>query len=309
MCVTPPSCGVSDPQCAGVTCCTASVVDAGAFDLRYHYGDDLEESVPRRVRTFVLDRFEVTWGRFATFVFDYDVPGQRPKAGAGAHPAFPDSGWDAAWSESLAWVPDSRRGLEKMLASAGQPVTSQTQNVDLPVRGLNWYMAYAFCIWDGGRLPTEAEWTYAAVGGAQGNRSYPWVPRDLDAPIVHADAVFSDAEQTQDGPAAVGTHSSGQGSFGQDDLAGNLAEWMLDNYQQRLEPACPFSGTTQVDAHECLKHDSGELRVQRGGSFRDGPGALRNTQRSYGVPDRYDQPIGFRCAREMPPATVAVAPD
>jgi len=301
-CVTPPSCGAKSQTCAGVSCCSASVVDGGKFDLRYRYatGDDATESeqVPRTVRSFILDRFEVTWSRFLELAEAYDDREKtRPKDGAGAHPAFPSSGWKAAWAESLALVPDSRRGLQNVLDRARRP--SPAESGDLPVRGINWYLAFAFCIWDGGRLPTEAEWAYAAVGGNDGQRIYPWTPRDRSASILAEDALFSDGETLEDvGP--VGTHPSGEGEFGQDDLAGNVAEWVADVYQERLEPDCADDGALRLDEHECLQREGGALRVQRGGSYRDNAEGLRNDARSYGLTDRSDQPIGFRCARDMP---------
>src|SRR5580704_6839465 len=46
---------------------------------------------------------------------------------------------------------------------------------NLPITEAHWYAAYAFCIWDGGFLPSEAEWNYAAAGGSD-QRAYPWSP-------------------------------------------------------------------------------------------------------------------------------------
>ena len=98
---------------------------------------------------------------------------------------------------------------------------------------IDWYDAFAFCAWDGGRLAMEAEWNYAAAGGSL-QQPYPWGAAMLDT--MHA--VY---ECTGDGSAAgqcwetdilnVGSKSpTGDGKWGQADLAGGVWEWNLDWY-------------------------------------------------------------------------------
>lgn len=91
----------------------------------------------------------------------------------------------------------------------------------MPVHYATWWEMYAFCIWDSGFLPTEAEWNDAAAGGAD-QRTYPW-----GTDLSPDNAVYSAPH-----PSTVGSKSpQGDGKWGQADLAGNMGEWTLDQYE------------------------------------------------------------------------------
>ncbi|WP_437978867.1 formylglycine-generating enzyme family protein [Sorangium sp. So ce295] len=240
---------------------------------------------------FLLDRFEVTVGRFRKFVEAY--PESKPAAGAGAHPLLDGSGWNADWASQL---PAGAPELTVAVKCNGTYQTWTDEAGDhehLPMNCLNWYVAFAFCAWDGGRLATEAEWNYAAAGGGE-QRPYPWSDSASDAILDRSHAVY---DCTGDGSASgscafrdiqpVGSRSSaGDGRWRQADLAGNMWEWVLDWYAGYATSCDNCANTTSVSN-----------RALRGGSFDYDASYLLSSARGYGSPSRRYHFAGARCAR------------
>lgn len=232
--------------------------------------------------SFSLDTFEVTVGRFRKFVGGY--PGSKPGAGAGANPNVPGSGWNATWDSSL---PADQAAL---VASVNCSPASQTwtntvgSNENMPISCTNWFLAFAFCAWDRGRLATEAEWEYAASGGE--NRPLPWTT-DSSAPDS-GHAVYNTSAA-----ANVGSRAAGVGKWGHHDLSGNLWEWVLDWYASYSSSTCS----------DCAAVVTGSDRVARGGYWGTvfvygGEGDLRAALRNHAPPAiAGDAGLGFRCAR------------
>ncbi|WP_437982092.1 formylglycine-generating enzyme family protein [Sorangium sp. So ce117] len=255
---------------------TEGVVVGGQFnrlnDARY----------PATVADFQLDRFEATVGRFRQFVAGY--PATKPKAGAGAHPLIEGSGWDPAWDASLPAGQDELRASLQCDANFRTWTDEPAGNEAAPINCVSWYLAFAFCAWDEGRLPTEAEWNYAAVGGNE-HRAYPWgdeVPsQDL--------AVFGcDSTTTVCPIPSVGSKSpAGDGKWGHADLAGSLFEWVLD-YHADLTATCTNCAALT---------DGGFGRGSRGGAFSHTEETLSPTYRIGELPERTLSFYGFRCAR------------
>jgi sulfatase modifying factor 1 len=151
-----------------------------------------------------------------------------------------EPGWAASYDSNISLTNDS--------LSCGQTPTwgtwtsSAGGNEDLPITCVNWEAAYAFCIWDGGFLPSEAEWEYAAAGGSQ-QREYPW--GSADPGTANQYAIYECYYPIGFGPcgdsggianiAPVGTAPMGAGLWGQLDLAGDGWELVLDSVSTDLD--------------------------------------------------------------------------
>jgi sulfatase modifying factor 1 len=243
-----------------------------------------DSGAPADVDGFHLDRYEVTVGRFRAFFAGYAL--DKPRPGDGASPYVgPASGWDPAWDGAL---PENQMDLDESLGCSSEYATwtdTPGANEDKPINCVSWYLAFAFCAWDGGRLPTATEWNYAAAGG-DNQRLYPW---GTDAPDA-AYAVYGCPSDmvTCDIPN-VGSTPMGQGRWNQMDLAGSVAEWTLDYYSV-LSTGCGDKCAELVDA--------GLGRDLRGGDFTHDATQLVTTFRVGIVPEDREAYIGFRCARD-----------
>jgi len=237
--------------CRGESCCASPVVSGGSFILGQTVDIPAEpppppgvvtidgiiqpaESSVATVATFALDKFEVTVGRFRRFLSAYTGP---PANGTGAHPLISGSGWQAPlWNIAIAkTAQEIVVGLQACdvgfhRKGPGHPNTltdATSANEELPINCATWYEAFAFCAWDGGRLPTEAEWEYAARGGAH-DWSYPWGDdEDKSLPDCGAYSV-SQKECEPWAFRAVGSDPSDRGLYGQLDLGRSMQEWALD---------------------------------------------------------------------------------
>jgi formylglycine-generating enzyme required for sulfatase activity/predicted Ser/Thr protein kinase len=163
-----------------------------------------------------------------------------------------------------------------------------------PVVNVSWDEASAFCEWVGGRLPTEAEWEYAARAGKDGNR-YPWGDT-----IDHADANYGSDDGR--GGLAQGAdrwvNTSPVGSFpandwGLVDMSGNVLQWTKDWYAQTY-----YGSSAPADPHGPI---SGIMHIFRGGAWTTPAKMLRSSWRFWGTPDARRDFIGFRCAMDQAP--------
>jgi formylglycine-generating enzyme required for sulfatase activity len=239
-------------------------VPAGRFVMGSAEGDADEQ--PRHEVTLTgawMDRTEVTNAQFAVFLTDQ---GNRI-------------------TEGTPWL-DLTHDACRIVAETGETEVdvvyrAEEGSASYPVVAVSWYGAAAYCDWIGGRLPTEAEWEYAARG-ARG-LAYPW-GQAFECTLCNA------ADEPCDGyaeAAPVGSFPEGASWCGTVDLAGNVWEWVVDwydaTYYQRSE------------AHDPLGPEEGTSRVVRGGSWRSDATGVRGSSRFRHAPSYVEDSLGFRC--------------
>jgi formylglycine-generating enzyme required for sulfatase activity len=280
------------------SCCTSLWVPGGTYYRSYDVAADgmySSTAYPATVSSFYLDKYLVTVGRFRAFVnagMGIDTPSGKPAAGAGANPYLAGSGWDPSWDASLA---PSTATLESNLncnATWQTWTNAAGSNEELPINCVTWYEAMAFCAWDGGFLPTEAEWNYAAAGGNE-QRAYPWSNPAGSLAIDCTDAnYYGTSYCVSSGANKVGSESpTGDGRWGQSDLGGNLYEWNLDSMAAPYT-TYPYSIGSCTD---CADLSASGYKVFRGGEFADA--GLRTANRSFADPAILFDGVGVRCAR------------
>jgi formylglycine-generating enzyme len=284
VCETAPSCDLSNTfrtTCQnGQSCCASFRVPGGTFKRDFDGSEDYsDDSFPAEVSPFYLDKFEVTVGRMRQFVSAFAQLNLKGGDGKSAHIAD-DPGWDTAYS-----LPVDANALTTQLKCAGATWSDDLNtNNDLPVNCADFNIAYAFCIWDGGRLPTEAEWNFTAAGGSE-QRAYPWKAPPEGPAITNDHANYGNANP---GPISVGSRPMGDGRWGQSDLAGNVVEWTLD-YRGDYPPVCK----------DCMSATTALERTNRGGAYTMPEGILLVSFRGFDDPATSRSFLGFRCARDL----------
>jgi gamma-glutamyl hercynylcysteine S-oxide synthase len=237
--------------------------------------DNERPAHPVDLAPFWLDTTPVTNAAYAGFVADggYDRAelwhrdgwAWRLEAGL-EHPQF--------WSPDGAggWVRDRFGWVEELPP-------------EQPVQHVCWYEADAFARWAGRRLPTEAEWEFAA--SCAGERRWPWGD---DAPTDATASLWSPASPF--GPAPVTAHPAGANRWGVLELIGGVWEWTASDF--RGHP-----GFTSWPYREYSEVFFGtDHKVLRGGSWATHPSCIRATFRNWDYPIRRQIFAGFRCARD-----------
>jgi formylglycine-generating enzyme required for sulfatase activity len=165
-------------------------------------------------------------------------------------------------------------------ACTGTPMSEHSKRYTQPINRVTWFQAAAFCAWRGARLPTEAEWEYAARG--PDSLVYPWGNE-----YIIENGVFSESSDTI---ADVGSYPVGASWVGALDMSGNVYEWTSSIYADYLYD--PTDGREEP----AIKGDYRD-RVARGGSYVDSEGHVRAAHRTDFVPHFEDEYLGLRCAR------------
>jgi formylglycine-generating enzyme required for sulfatase activity len=268
-------------------------VPAGQFTMGY--SDDQREEINRMysdgqqewvgdehlahavaLGAFWIDRTEVTNAQFCRFLNEH---GNQREEGI-------------SWLEPGAGHRGVVYGLIEETDGAFIPKTGYD---DYPVIEVSWYGAAAYAAWVNGRLPTEAEWEYAARG--PDSRLYPWGD-DFDGRLVnYRDASFtftSSADKDtayNDGYASwapVGSYPDGASWCGALDMAGNVWEWVNDWFHREYYAHSPVENPQGPAL--------GTLRIGRGGSWYDPRWRVCSGERKGLSPSSYRMHwIGFRC--------------
>jgi formylglycine-generating enzyme required for sulfatase activity len=273
----PPAPASTIPICAT----NQTFISGGSFLMGSHDGDE-DESPEHRVTLseYCIDKTEVTVAAYRVCVqAGACSPGHKTAQRSGY--AF---GHWSQWSRFCHW---------------GQGAEMDQH----PMNCVDWKQAASYCAWSGGRLPTEAEWEYAARG--ESRRRYPWGDQEPSPALVNAcgDECVAMAKQQlgetwartykgNDGwstTAPVGSFPKGASPFGILDMAGNVWEWTSDSYAHYTGDAVTNPRQSPTEAAP---------RICRGGGWSNFlPARVQATQRYWHLPDTRIGDLGFRCAR------------
>jgi iron(II)-dependent oxidoreductase len=241
--------------------------------------DNERPAHPVTVDPFWLDPTPVTVGAFRAFVDDGGYADERWWSAAGrAWTATTDQHRPLYWSDDLESV---------LRFGRWEPLEA-----DEPVQHVTFHEAQAFARWAGKRLPTEAEWEYAATAHPDGHKQrWPW--GDDEPTARHANL-----GQRHDRPLPVDQHPAGANPWGVAGLVGDVWEWTRSTFD-------PYPGFVAFpyDEYSLVFFGAGGgddgYRVLRGGSWATHPAVARTTFRNWDHPIRRQIFSGFRCARDV----------
>jgi formylglycine-generating enzyme required for sulfatase activity len=284
-----------------------------------------------RVRGFWMDATEVTNRDFAKFIAatGYKTMAERPvdweELKKQCPPGTPKPPDDQLKPGSLVFTPPAQ---PVNLDDASQwwtwthgadwrhpegPNSSIEGKDDLPVVQVAWVDAVAYAKWAGKRLPTEAEWEFAARGGLDA-KHYVWGDDPLDAKHCNVwQGRFPDRNTAEDGFARLApVKRFAPNGYGLYDVAGNVWEWCSDlyrddTYNQRTMRAGGFAPVDNPQgpaaARDLRNPHAADVRLQRGGSFLCNPSycsSYRPSARMACPSDTSLQHVGFRCVQDGP---------
>jgi formylglycine-generating enzyme required for sulfatase activity len=204
--------------------------------------------------------------------------------------------WNSAWNQNVAAEDYKDANCQAGgISQQGFPTYNGTDDT-VPANCLNWYQAVALCWFDGGkRLATQVEWQYEATGRGRG-RTYPWgdtpVPVDCSYAIWRSDGGSLDNYDGCGFPIKAGSAPMGASFDGVEDLAGSVAEWTWDWYDNTYPPQWPSDWTGPAE-------DAGNLftKMTRGGNWDSPENELHTNQMSTHDPTTALGDVGIRCVK------------
>jgi len=250
-------------------------IPGGSFQM----GSDSGNEVERPVHTVTLDAFkmsatEITNSQYSAYLntalrtalVSVDTIAGRIIGAAGNYRGreYMNLGYPVVGTDNQNWIKYNSGGFQ---------VEPGKEN--LPVVYVTWYGAYAFAEHYGMRLPTEAEWEYAARAGAQ-------FEYGTDNGAISKEKANFNLDSGC--PRNVGSYQANP--FGLYDMAGNVWEWCSDRFGREYYKISP--------GYNPLGPDEGSYQVLRGGGWINGAFCCRSAFRRYEFPDIWDVDIGFR---------------
>jgi formylglycine-generating enzyme required for sulfatase activity len=257
------------------------LINGGTFLMGTDDGMPHEAPAHRvSVRSFWIDRHEVTVAEFEEFIKATNYRTDAEKFG-----------WSGVFDKT------SRKWTRGDKATWRDPEgTGKTPQPNEPVTQVSWNDAAAYAEWANKRLPSEAEWEYAARGGLAGNK-YAWGDelRPNGRPVANWwQGVFPENDTGEDGFAGRAPVMSFEpNGYGLYDMSGNVWEWTADWYAgdyYQISPADDPKGA-----------ETGTERSMRGGSWMCAENFCSNYRvagRSHATPDTGLNNLGFRCVRD-----------
>ena len=249
-------------------------IPAGTFSMGSNDGESAERPVRKvSVSGFSVDRYEVTNKEFSYFVTTTGHITDAEKSRKAWH-------WNGKW-----------RRVEHANWQHPHGPDSSIHGLDThPVVQVSWNDAKAYCEWRGKRLPTEAEWEYAARGND--NRVYAWgkeIPDSARASYGSNVCCAADDHDSFLYTAPVGSFKRGDSLFGVSDMTGNVWEWVEDGFDPEY-----YSRSPEQDP---VNRSATVEKVIRGGGWGNNPEGLRATLRHANPPHFALSMVGFRCAQ------------
>jgi len=241
----------SDVGIAGFITTGMVLVTGGTFTMGDTWGDGGSDELPTHsvtISSFYMDETEVTTGAFEAYI----------------NSVAPSTSY---------YYTDSTTGCNIN--------TNDSVKDNHPVNCVTWDGAYEFCEWKGKRLPTEAEWEYAAGGGSA---HWKW---SLD------ETTFTSSKYCYNKSETCTVKSYSANSLGLYDMTGNVFEWCKDWYESSFYNTCSPSCTNPENTYNVLN-----IRVIRGCSFAESNSTwFRTSQRLFFDFLSTDNAIGFRCVQ------------
>ena len=223
-----------------------------SYELAYPQdGEELTSEVA--ISPFLIDKYSVTNQQFIAFVDNTGYVTEAEEIGWSFvfGGLLPDDFEDTRGVQGAPWW---RQVFGATWKSPEGPHSTVKEKLNHPVVHISWNDALSYANWGGGRLPTEAEWEYAASGGTSG-RTYPWgnqLTPDGEHLMNVWQGSFPDKNLETDGwygTAPVGSYPSNK--FGLHEMTGNTWEWCQDWFTNKRNPTLnnpsgPPSGTAKV---------------------------------------------------------------